>query len=110
MNRNTQPRPSADAAADHVSSTESAIAANPLATALVAVDELAEVLHRLGITLPSLRPDLASCTTTTAPRPLIELGRVNLYTAALLTAALRTAHTASTAADANTGPEAGGSV
>ncbi|MFJ8753532.1 hypothetical protein ACIREO_30010 [Streptomyces sp. NPDC102441] len=68
---------------------EAEFAANPLAVALVAADELADVLHRLGITLPSLGPDLASCTTTTAPRPLIELGRVNLATAARLTDVLR---------------------
>ncbi|WP_326661323.1 hypothetical protein [Streptomyces sp. NBC_00385] len=72
-----------------IATAQAEFAANPLAVALVTADELADVLHRLGITLPSLGPDLASCTTTTAPRPLIELGRVNLTTAARLTDVLR---------------------
>jgi hypothetical protein len=54
---------------------------HPLVSVLALTDELAEALHRHGITLPSLSPDLASCTATTAPRPLIELGRVNVGTA-----------------------------
>ncbi|WP_173264972.1 hypothetical protein [Streptomyces pacificus] len=97
MNRSTNPRPTS---AGHDDSARSVVADTPLAVALLAADDLAEVLGRLGIALPSLRPDLASCTTTTAPRPLIELGRVNLHTAALLTAALRTAAAATTAPEA----------
>ncbi|WP_395573033.1 hypothetical protein [Streptomyces sp. BK79] len=61
---------------------------NPLASALAASDELSAALARHGITLPSLGPDLASCTTTTVHRPLLELGRVNLSTAHRLTAVL----------------------
>ncbi|MEW2116888.1 hypothetical protein AB0945_17165 [Streptomyces sp. NPDC005474] len=82
--RSTPPtrRPSSPAApfADH-----------PLATALARTDELAEALLRHGITLPSLTPDLASCTATTAPRQLIELGRVNMDTARRLVDVLRNA-------------------
>jgi hypothetical protein len=62
---------------------------DPLATALALTDELAEALLRHGITLPSLTLDLASCTVTIAPRPLIELGRVNLDTARRLLDVLR---------------------
>ncbi|MFJ2416180.1 hypothetical protein [Streptomyces brevispora] len=88
MNQNihrTPSSPTPSLAATATASAEAEFAANPLAVTLVAAD----VLHRLGITLPSLGPDLASCTTTTAPRPLIELGRVNLATAARLTDVLR---------------------
>ncbi|MDX3547186.1 hypothetical protein PV729_35000 [Streptomyces europaeiscabiei] len=64
---------------------------DPLATALALTDELAEALRRHGITFPSLTLDLASCTVTTAPRPLVELGRVNLETARQLLNVLRNA-------------------
>lgn len=62
---------------------------DPFATALALTDELAEELLRHGITLPSLTLDLASCTANTAPRQLIELGRVNLETARRLIDVLR---------------------
>ncbi|MFB6787754.1 hypothetical protein ACFCWT_13880 [Streptomyces olivaceus] len=61
---------------------------NPLASALAVSDELSAALARHGITLPSLGPDLASCTTAVVHRPLLELGRVNLPTAHRLTAVL----------------------
>ncbi|MCA2203909.1 hypothetical protein C1C94_0024635 [Streptomyces sp. SMS_SU21] len=51
-----------------------------------------------GITLPSLGPELASCTTSTVHRPLLELGRVNLSTAHRLTAVLTDAADARNAA------------
>ncbi|MGY4740579.1 hypothetical protein [Streptomyces sp. ATMOS53] len=72
-------------------STADPFAEHPLAAALARADELAEALHRHGITLPSLNPDLASCTTTNAPRQLIELGRVNMDTARRLIEVLRNA-------------------
>ncbi|WND37128.1 hypothetical protein RI578_23815 [Streptomyces sp. BB1-1-1] len=71
---------------------------NPLASALAVSDELSAALARHGVTLPSLRPDLASCTTTTLHRPLLELGRVNLSTAHHLTAVLTDAADAREAA------------
>ncbi|WP_405912442.1 hypothetical protein OG760_13455 [Streptomyces sp. NBC_00963] len=83
MNRDTRPTDSPDAA--------DPCAGNPLAMALAAMDELHEALHQHGIALPSLTVDLASCTTTTAPRPLVELGRVNLRTAERLADVLRQA-------------------
>ncbi|MFF6995608.1 hypothetical protein ACFY93_11690 [Streptomyces sp. NPDC008313] len=61
---------------------------NPLASALAVSDELSAALALHGITLPSLGPELASCTTSTVNRPLLELGRVNLSTAHRLTAVL----------------------
>ncbi|MFF9753380.1 hypothetical protein ACF1FC_11305 [Streptomyces sp. NPDC014344] len=61
---------------------------NPLASALAVSDELSAALALHGITLPSLGPELASCTTSTAHRPLLELGRVNLSTAHRLTTVL----------------------
>lgn len=64
---------------------------NPLASALAVSDDLSAALARHGITLPSLRPDLASSTTTAMHRPLLELGRVNLSTAHRLTLALTVA-------------------
>lgn len=71
---------------------------NPFASALAVSDELSAALARHGITLPSLGPDLASCTTTTVHRPLLELGRVNLSTAHRLTAVLTDAADAREAA------------
>ncbi|MEU5308934.1 hypothetical protein [Streptomyces sp. NPDC021562] len=71
---------------------------NPLASALAVSDELSAALALHGITLPSLGPDLASCTTTALHRPLLELGRVNLSTARRLTAVLTVAAEASDAA------------
>lgn len=56
-----------------------------------AVAGLQEALLDLGITLPSLGIDLLSCSRPVDPRPLIELGRCNLETAAALTAVLRRA-------------------
>ncbi|MFP8940919.1 hypothetical protein ACLIYM_05715 [Streptomyces fenghuangensis] len=56
-----------------------------------AVVELHAALAGNGITLPSLGIDLASCTRTVDPRPLVELGRCNLETARALTAALERA-------------------
>ncbi|MGW1672791.1 hypothetical protein [Streptomyces sp. NPDC002324] len=62
---------------------------DPLTTTLALTHELAEALRHHGITFPSLTLDLASCAVTTAARPLIELGRVNLDTARRLLAVLR---------------------
>ncbi|SCK46436.1 hypothetical protein H181DRAFT_04135 [Streptomyces sp. WMMB 714] len=56
-----------------------------------AVARLGDALAALGITLPSLSIDLLSCSRPLGPRPLVELGRCNLETAAALTAALRRA-------------------
>ncbi|WP_331462007.1 hypothetical protein [Streptomyces sp. KMM 9044] len=64
---------------------------NPLASALAVSDELSAALALHGIILPSLGPELASCTTSTVHRPLLELGRVNLSTAHRLTAVLTNA-------------------
>ncbi|MBW1602277.1 hypothetical protein JJV70_09170 [Streptomyces sp. JJ66] len=49
---------------------------------------LQALLAEKGITLPSLRVDAASCAAR-SPRPLIELGRVNLSTARALVEVLR---------------------
>ncbi|WP_173870595.1 hypothetical protein SALCHL_002697 [Streptomyces albus subsp. chlorinus] len=65
------------------------IDAHPLAAALAVSDELAQACALHGITLPSLGPDLASCTATAPPRQLIDLGRVNMDTARRLVAVLR---------------------
>lgn len=56
-----------------------------------AVAQLGDALAALGITLPSLSIDLLSCSRPLGHRPLVELGRCNLETAAALTAALRRA-------------------
>ncbi|MBT2396445.1 hypothetical protein [Streptomyces sp. ISL-100] len=65
---------------------------DPLTATTEAVQDLKQALAGLGITLPSLGIDLASCAVTTlTPRPLVELGRCNLATARRLTAALRKA-------------------
>ena len=53
-----------------------------------ALDDLQVALDRAGIVLPSLRVDLASAV---ADLPLIDLGRVNLATAAKLARAIQTA-------------------
>ncbi|MGH3310168.1 MAG: hypothetical protein ACRDP3_06235 [Streptomyces sp.] len=53
-----------------------------------AVVRLEDALTAAGITLPSLSIDLPSCGSPVDPRPLIELGRCNLETAAALAAAL----------------------
>ncbi len=50
--------------------------------------ELRTALKNAGITLPTLRLDAASVARE-APSPLIELGRCNVETAALILAALR---------------------
>ncbi|MDJ0461983.1 hypothetical protein [Streptomyces sp. H27-C3] len=50
-------------------------------------DELADALRAVGITLPSLRLDVASCSGPAA-YALIELGRCNVQTARALAAAL----------------------
>ena len=52
------------------------------------VKELRTALKNAGITLPTLRLDAASVARE-APSPLIELGRCNVETAALILAALR---------------------
>ncbi|QPP10712.1 hypothetical protein G4Z16_14620 [Streptomyces bathyalis] len=62
-----------------------------MTTSTEAVVKLQEALTDLGIVLPSLSIDLLSCSRPLDPRPLIELGRCNLETAAALTAALRRA-------------------
>ncbi|WP_455352220.1 hypothetical protein [Streptomyces sp. SYSU K217416] len=62
---------------------------DPLDAAADAVRELSEALAAHGITLPSLGTDLASCTSTLTPRPLVELGRYNLDTARRLARALK---------------------
>ncbi|OEU90435.1 hypothetical protein DB35_04240 [Streptomyces abyssalis] len=64
-------------------------AVEAITTSTEAVAGLQEALTELGITLPSLGIDLLSCSRPLDPRPLIELGRCNLETAAALTAALR---------------------
>jgi hypothetical protein len=51
------------------------------------VKELRAVLAKAGITLPTLRIDQASLARET-PRPLIELGRCSVETAARLAAVL----------------------
>lgn len=50
-------------------------------------NELNAALHGVGVVLPSLRVDPAAYAEEW-PRPLVELGRCNLQTARLLTAAL----------------------
>lgn len=60
---------------------------NPTAEAYALTEELAEVLARHGIALPTLRVDLPSCTAVPA-RPLIELGRANVATVRLLVGVL----------------------
>ncbi|MGW3644914.1 hypothetical protein [Streptomyces sp. NPDC000878] len=52
------------------------------------VKELRTALENAGITLPTLRLDAASVARE-VPRPLIELGRCNVETAARIAAALR---------------------
>lgn len=52
------------------------------------VKELRTALKNAGITLPTLRLDAASVARE-VPRPLIELGRCNVETAARIVAALR---------------------
>ncbi|WP_240138108.1 hypothetical protein [Streptomyces sp. MUM 178J] len=52
-----------------------------------AVNRLREVLQQLGITLPSLRVEVASYTRD-IPCPLIELGRCNVDTARAIAAAV----------------------
>lgn len=56
-------------------------------------DELWAALHAAGVTLPSLCVEPAAYADAW-PRPLLELGRCNLSTARLLTAALRKIGTA----------------
>lgn len=51
-------------------------------------EELSAALTSAGVTLPSLRVDLASWTQD-EPRPLIDLGRCNIAMARQLAAALR---------------------
>ncbi|MFJ4873698.1 hypothetical protein ACIP93_00530 [Streptomyces sp. NPDC088745] len=68
-------------------SPSDAFSDNPTAEAYALTDELAEILARHGITLPSLRVDLPSCTAVPA-RPLIELGRANATTVRLLVGVL----------------------
>ncbi|MDF4251130.1 hypothetical protein [Streptomyces sp. WMMB303] len=84
MNHNIQQRPSPGPFPEDE---------HPLAAALAVSDELAEAFSLHGIVLPSLGPDLASCTATVTPtappRQLIELGRVNMTTAQQIIDALR---------------------
>jgi hypothetical protein len=63
-------------------------AAEKVRAAEEACGELRTALAGVGITLPSLRIDPASCTGD-IPRPLLQLGGCNLDTAAELAAALR---------------------
>lgn len=51
-------------------------------------DELGDALGAVGVKLPSLSLDAASCAGT-APRVLVDLGRCNVATARALAAALR---------------------
>ncbi|EPD90740.1 hypothetical protein HMPREF1486_05620 [Streptomyces sp. HPH0547] len=51
-------------------------------------DDLRDTLRAVGVQLPSLGLDAASCVGP-APVPLIDLGRCNVATARALTAALR---------------------
>ena len=60
---------------------------NQIDEAEAVCDELAAVLHRAGIVLPSLSVDPMSYTCQ-RPLPLVELGRCNLETAHRLIAAL----------------------
>jgi hypothetical protein len=69
-------------------------AVDAMAASTRAVAEIQEALTGLGITLPSLGIDLLSCSRPVDPRPLVELGRCNLETAAALAAALRRARSA----------------
>ena len=66
-------------------------AVEAISSSTQAVVRLQDALTALGVTLPSLSIDLLSCSRPLAPRPLIELGRCNLETAAALTEALRRA-------------------
>jgi len=66
-------------------------AVEAISSSTQAVVRLQDALTALGITLPSLSIDLLSCSRPLDPRPLIELGRCNLETAAALTEALRRA-------------------
>lgn len=59
-----------------------------IAEAEAACGELAEVLRRTGIVLPSLCVDPVSYSYE-RPRPLVELGRCNLETALQLIAVLK---------------------
>lgn len=64
---------------------------DPLLSATDAVQELKDAFAALGITLPSISMDLASCVSDLPVRPLVELGRCNLETARRLAAVLREA-------------------
>lgn len=70
-----------------------ASAAEPVAQAIEARDELTDALERAGIKLPSLGVDVASCCSSCSSLALIELGRCNIPTALALAAALRSATT-----------------
>lgn len=66
---------------------------DPVVAALAEADEAVSALRTalagVGLTLPSLGVDLASCTRTVDPRPLVELGRCGVETAGRLAEALR---------------------
>ncbi|MFF3819389.1 hypothetical protein ACFYYD_22795 [Streptomyces bluensis] len=64
---------------------------DPLTATTDVVRDLKQALAAVAITLPSLGVDLASCTVTSTPRPLVELGRCTPETAERLSAALRKA-------------------
>ena len=65
--------------------------ADAVSASTQAVLSLRDALSALGITLPSLGVDLLTCGRSPGPRPLVELGRCNVETAAALTEALRRA-------------------
>lgn len=52
-----------------------------LQAASEAVTDLRAALTTLGVTLPSVRIDLPSCTSSIDARPLVDLGRCNMETA-----------------------------
>jgi hypothetical protein len=61
----------------------------PEPTAEALVEELRAALAQRGIVFPSLEIDALTAHSRRWPRPLIELGRINLPTARRLAAALR---------------------
>ncbi|MGP4004179.1 hypothetical protein [Streptomyces sp. 8N706] len=69
-------------------SAERRAAAEKIRGAESACDQLRSALAGVGVKLPSLHVDLASCTGD-SPRPLVDLGRCNVETAVTLATALR---------------------
>lgn len=65
--------------------------AEAIAASTDAVLDLQTALTGVGVTLPSLGVDLVSCTRSSAPRPLVELGRCTVDVARALAEILRKA-------------------